>query len=87
MNDPTPYGKAEELAHQNERLTQALRRERRALAAERARIQAARELHASDEHGAGCGERDCFPSCLECDEDYPCSTIRALDGTVTPDPQ
>lgn len=53
-----------------------------------ARIKAVRELHQSDGHEPErCGRANCFPSCAECVYDYPCPTIRALDGTVTPDPQ
>lgn len=44
-------------------------------------IQAVRDIHVSDGHGgAGCGERDCYPSCVEDGEDWPCPTIRALEG-------
>lgn len=45
-----------------------------------ARIKAVRELHCSDGHDGTCGGSDCFESCVGCLEDYPCSTIRALEG-------
>ena len=45
-----------------------------------AQIKAVRELHCSDGHDGTCGGSDCFESCVGCLEDYPCSTIRALDN-------
>lgn len=45
----------------------------------RARIQAARELH---RHEVFRGHLD--NGCVICGHDYPCPTIEALDGTVTP---
>lgn len=56
-----------------------------------ARIKAVRELHAPSDHGMR--DRDGNPrfSCEECREpqdgynvEWPCPTIRALDGTATP---
>lgn len=44
MKPVTPYGKADDLAHQNGRLVQALHRERKALAIERARIKAVEDV-------------------------------------------
>ena len=45
-----------------------------------AQIKAVRELHCSDGHDGTCGGSDCFESCVGCLEDYPCTTIRALEG-------
>ena len=49
-----------------------------------AQIKAVQELHCSDGHGGTCGEPDCFESCTECFEDYPCPTIRALESVTPP---
>lgn len=46
-----------------------------------ARIAAVEALHRPDDHGPGrCDEPDCPTGCVECGDDWPCATRRALTG-------
>lgn len=58
------------------RLTAERDAARAEVAALRGRIEA---LHRPDDHGPGrCDKAECFTSCVECGDDWPCATIRAL---------
>ena len=58
------------------RLLDALDAAEAEVAALRGRIEA---LHRPDDHGPGrCDKAECFTSCVECGDDWPCATIRAL---------
>lgn len=82
MNYPTPYGKADDLALENERLVTALRSMRTERDEARAQVQAVRELHNADGFQwvgfPRADKRDVY--CTRCHETAPCPTIRALDG-------
>lgn len=43
------------------------------------RQRAEAEEHRPDDHGPDvCGDPECFPSCLECGQDWPCATAALL---------
>ncbi len=72
---------ANEAYHQDRATEKASRAwKKRALAAE-AQVQAVRELHRNHDDCPD-GFEDCagYGKCRKCGEDYPCSTIRTLDG-------